>query len=156
MKIGDQAPVFTAQDQDDRLFDSSGLAGKKWVLYFYPKDLTPSCTIQACNIRDNQHSLNENGITVVGVSADPVRLHKRFAEKHKLPFTLLADIDKKIIGQFGVWGEKKFMGRVFDGIHRKSFLMDEKGVIIGIIEKPKTKNHTAEILEIYRQKEERK
>lgn len=156
MKAGEIAPKFEALDQNEQVFSSEKMLGKKWVLYFYPKDLTPTCTIQACNLRDHHVALSETGITVVGVSADPVRSHRRFAEKHKLPFTLLADTDKKIIEAFGVWGEKKFMGRTFDGIHRTTFVMDETSRIIGIIEKPKSKIHATEILEIYRQKEERK
>jgi len=156
LKTGNKAPNFISIDQNEEVFDSSKLVGKKWVLYFYPKDLTPTCTIQACNLRDHYLTLQEKGITVIGVSADGIRLHQRFIERHKLPFTLLSDENRNVIEAFGVWGEKKFMGRTFDGIHRSTFVMNEKNEIIGIIEKPKSKIHAQEILTIYQEKEERK
>ena len=149
LKVGGPIPEFKAKDQNGEVFSSGEMKGRKWVLYFYPRDLTPACTVQACNLRDNYQTLRDQGIDVVGVSMDQEQKHQRFIFKYKLPFTLLADADKKVIGAFGVWGEKKFMGRVYDGIHRTSFLIDEKGKIAGIIERPKTKNHAEEILQLF-------
>ena len=119
------------------------------VIYFYPKDNTPGCTAQACNIRDNYSAIQDAGIVILGVSMDTEKKHQNFIEKFDLPFPLLADTEKELIELYGVWGEKKFMGKVYDGIHRTTFLMDESHTIVGIIEKPKTKDHTREILEIY-------
>jgi peroxiredoxin Q/BCP len=145
LKIGDKAPVFSGVDQNDQTISLDTYKGKKVVLYFYPKDDTPGCTAQACNLRDNHDSLIKAGIQVIGVSADSVKSHVKFTEKYHLPFPLIADEDKEIIQQYGVWGEKKFMGKVYDGIHRTTFLIDETGTIIGILDKPNTKNHTEEI-----------
>lgn len=149
LKIGDQAPVFEAKNQLGEIIKSTDFQGNKWVIYFYPKDLTPGCTTQACNIRDNYSILKEKGISIIGVSMDDERLHQRFIEKFDLPFPLISDTDKKVIELFGVWGTKKFMGKVYDGIHRTTFIINEKNSIIGIIEKPKTKAHSEEILEIF-------
>lgn len=149
LKIGDQAPEFTAKDQNGNEVKLSDFAGKKVVIYFYPKDNTPGCTAQACNLRDNYSDLQEQGIVILGVSADSEKSHIKFIDKFELPFPLLADTEKELINLYGVWGEKKFMGRVYDGIHRTTFVLDEDHKIIGIIEKPKTKDHTREILEIY-------
>jgi len=148
LKVGDKAPKFIGKDQNGKTIDSSELENKKWVIYFYPKDSTPGCTVQACNIRDNYELLTKEGITVLGVSADSESSHQKFIEKQQLPFTLLADVDKEIIKAYGVWGNKKFMGKEYDGIHRTTFIINEKGIIIGIIDKPKTKEHSEEILEI--------
>lgn len=141
--------MFIGKDQNGNLVYSSDYIGKKWVIYFYPKDSTPGCTTQACNIRDNYSFLKKSGIHILGVSADSEKLHQRFIEKNQLPFTLLADTNREIIEAYGVWGLKKFMGREFDGIHRTTFLINEKGIIIEIIEKPNTKAHAEEILEIF-------
>lgn len=149
LKVGDKAPDFTTLDQNGQEFSSKNLLGKKWVLYFYPKDLTPTCINQACNIRDNYHVLQKSGITILGVNMDNEKTHQRFINRYELPFPLLVDSDKKIIETFGVWGEKKFMGRTFDGIHRTTFLMDEKNTIVGIIDKPKSKFHVEEIMAMY-------
>jgi peroxiredoxin Q/BCP len=149
LKIGDQAPKFEAKNQLGEIIKSTDFQGKKWAIYFYPKDLTPGCTTQACNIRDNYYILKEKGISIIGVSMDDERLHQRFIDKFDLPFPLISDIDKKVIELFGVWGTKKFMGKVYDGIHRTTFIINEKNIIIGIIEKPKTKVHSEEILEIF-------
>ena len=149
LKIGDQAPEFTAKDQNGNEVKLSDFVGKKVVIYFYPKDNTPGCTAQACNLRDNYSELQEQGIVILGVSADSEKSHTKFIDKFELPFPLLADTEKELINLYGVWGEKKFMGRVYDGIHRTTFVLDEGHKIIGIIEKPKTKDHTREILEIY-------
>ncbi len=147
LKPGDKAPAFTAQDQNGKTVSSADYKGKKLALYFYPKDSTPGCTAQACNLTAHEQELTKAGISVVGVSADSVGSHEKFAGKHKLNFPILADTDKKIITDYGVWGEKKFMGRVFDGIHRTTFLIDADNTIVDIIEKPKTKAHAEEILE---------
>jgi peroxiredoxin Q/BCP len=149
LKLNDKAPAFESFDQHGGAFSSTTLIGKKFVLYFYPKDLTPGCTAQACNLRDNYAELQAQGIEIIGVSMDDVNLHTRFINKYELPFTLLADTDRKVIETFGVWGYKKFMGKEYDGIHRTTFVVNEAGTIIGIIDKPNTKDHTREILEIY-------
>jgi len=149
LKVGDQAPDFSVKDQSGNEIKLSDYAGKRVVIYFYPKDNTPGCTAQACNIRDNYSDLEKEGIVILGVSADSEASHQKFIDKFDLPFTLLADVDKKMLNDYGVWGEKKFMGRVYDGIHRTTFIMDESHAIIGIIEKPKTKDHSREILEVY-------
>ncbi|MBI1836380.1 MAG: thioredoxin-dependent thiol peroxidase [Flavobacteriia bacterium] len=148
LKIGDKAPMFIGKNQNGDNIYSSDLIGKKWAIYFYPKDSTPGCTMQACNIRDNYSTLSAKGITIIGVSADSESSHQRFIEKQNLPFVLIADIDRTIIEAYGVWGNKKFMGREYDGIHRTTFVVNEKGIIVGIIEKPKTKAHAEEIIEI--------
>ncbi len=149
LKVGDQAPDFSVKDQSGNEIKLSDYAGKRVVIYFYPKDNTPGCTAQACNIRDNYSDLEKEGIVILGVSADSEASHQKFIDKFDLPFTLLADVDKKMLNDYGVWGEKKFMGRVYDGIHRTTFIIDESHVIVGIIEKPKTKDHSREILEVY-------
>lgn len=146
LKVGDVAPDFKTTDQDGNAISLSDFAGSKLVIYFYPKDSTPGCTTQACNLRDNYELLLSKGYKVLGVSADSAKRHQNFIEKNNLPFPLLMDEDKKIINDFGVWGEKKFMGRIYDGIHRTTFVIDEKGIIEEIIEKVKTKEHTAQIL----------
>lgn len=150
LKEGDKAPIFKGTDQEGKKVSLADLKGKKVILYFYPKDMTPGCTNQACNLRDNYHALLKKGYAVVGVSTDSEKRHKKFAEKYDLPFPLLADEDRTIHTQFGVWGEKKFMGRIYDGTHRTTFLINESGVIDKIIVKPDTKNHTEEILEIWK------
>ncbi len=149
LKVGDQAPDFSVKDQSGNEIKLSDYAGKRVVIYFYPKDNTPGCTAQACNIRDNYSDLEKEGIVILGVSADSEASHQKFIDKFDLPFTLLADVDKKMLNDYGVWGEKKFMGRVYDGIHRTTFIINESHVIVGIIEKPKTKDHSREILEVY-------
>ena len=150
LKVGDLAPIFSAKDQDGNTIDSSKFNGKKWVIYFYPKDQTPGCIAQACSIRDNYSLLLNEGITIIGVSADNQKSHLNFIEKQQIPFPLIADEDKKVIEAFGVWGEKKFMGKIYDGIHRTTFLINEEGIIVGIIDKPNTKAHAEEILELFK------
>lgn len=149
LKEGDKAPIFKGIDQEGKQVSLTDLKGKKVILYFYPKDMTPGCTAQACNLRDNYQALLKKGFAVVGVSTDSEKRHQQFTGKYDLPFPLLADEDRTIHTQYGVWGEKKFMGRIFDGTHRTTFLINEKGVIDKIIVKPDTKNHTEEILEIW-------
>lgn len=149
LKEGDKAPIFKGVDQSGNKISLSDYKGKKVILYFYPKDMTPGCTAQACNLRDNHTALLQKGYVVVGVSTDSEKSHQKFAEKYELPFPLLADEDHKIVEQYGVWGEKKFMGKVYDGIHRTTFLINEEGKIDKIISKPDTKNHTEEILGVW-------
>ena len=146
LKAGSKAPSFSGADQDGNTISLKDFTGKKIIIYFYPKDDTPTCTVQACNLRDNYSGLLQKGFTVIGISPDPVKKHKKFEDKFDLPFTLIADEDHSIAEKYGVWGEKKFMGRTYDGIHRTTFLIDEKGKIRNIIAKPVSKNHTAEIL----------
>jgi peroxiredoxin Q/BCP len=150
LQEGDKAPLFKGTDQEGNTVSLAGLKGKKVILYFYPKDMTPGCTAQACNLRDNYQALLKKGFAVVGVSTDSEKRHHKFAEKYELPFPLLADENRVIHSLYGVWGEKKFMGRIYDGTHRTTFLIDESGVIDKIIVKPNTKNHTAEILESWK------
>lgn len=150
LKPGDKAPAFTATDQNGDNISLSDYKGKKVVLYFYPKDNTPTCINEACNIRDNYAVLQKKGIIVLGVSVDTEKSHKKFEEKHQLPFTLLADPDHKLVAAYGVWGLKKFMGREFMGTHRTTFLINEKGIIDHIIEKVVSKDHTAQILELWK------
>ena len=149
LKIGHAAPEFCSKDQDGNDVCLKDFSGKRVVLYFYPKDNTPGCTVQACNIRDNYSSVLGENIVILGVSADDEKKHLKFIEKFDLPFPLLADVDKTMLNLYGVWGEKKFMGKTYDGIHRTTFVLDDTHTIIGIIDKPKNKEHTAEILEIY-------
>ena len=147
LKIGDKAPEFSGVNQNGEEIKLNNFKGKKLVIYFYPKDMTPGCTVQACNLRDNYEELQKKGYEILGVSADSEKRHTSFIKNFDLPFDLIADTDKSIINAFGIWGPKKFMGRTFDGIHRKTFVIDEAGIIENIIEKVKTKNHTAQILE---------
>lgn len=144
---GDQAPEFSATDQNGNEVTLSDYRGKKVVLYFYPKDDTPGCTAEACNFRDNYDELKEKGFEIIGVSADNEDKHRRFATKYSLPFPLIPDTEKEIIKAYGVWGKKKFMGREFEGIHRETFLIDEEGKIEKILTKVKTKKATEQILE---------
>lgn len=146
LKIGDKAPAFSALNQNGNEVSLDDFKGNKIVLYFYPKDDTPGCTAQACNLRDNHSKLLNEGYQVIGVSPDSVDRHKKFILKYELPFTLLSDPDKKILKDYGVWGEKKFMGKTFDGVIRTTFLIDEEGKIEQIIDKVKTKEHYNQIV----------
>jgi len=147
---GDKAPEFTGTDQSGNTVRLSDFSGSKLIVYFYPKDNTPGCTAEACNLRDNYSLLMEKGFRIVGVSADSVKSHKGFAEKFDLPFPLIADTEKQIIKAFGIWGPKKFMGRTFDGIHRYTFVIDGNGVVEKVFDKVDTKNHTEQILKEYK------
>jgi peroxiredoxin Q/BCP len=149
LKVGSSIPRFKALDQFEHEINSEDLKGKKVVVYFYPKDNTPGCTAQACSIRDSFDGLKEKGIEVIGVSTDSLSSHKKFSEKFSLPFSLLPDEGKELCNAFGIWGTKKFMGKVYDGIHRTSFLFDENSKLISVIDKPDTKNHGLEILKNY-------
>lgn len=146
LKVGDKAPDFSGMIQDETTVSLADYKGSKLVLYFYPKDNTPGCTTQACNLSDNYDMLLEKGYKVLGVSPDPAKKHVKFIEKFNLPFDLLADTEKETLNAYGVWGLKKFMGREYDGVHRTTFVIDENGVIEDIIAKVKTKEHTAQII----------
>jgi len=147
LKTGDKVPEFTATDQDGNTVSLSDFRGKKLVVFFYPRANTPGCTAEACNLRDHYSELQEAGYALLGVSADSQKKQANFRNKFDFPFPLLADEDRVVIETFGVWGPKKFMGREFDGIHRKTFLIDEDGVVQRVIDKVKTKDHAAQILE---------
>jgi len=151
LQEGDKAPVFKSKDQNGKPISLADFKGRKVVLYFYPEDDTPTCTIQACNLRDNYSLLTKNGIVVLGVSFDDEKKHKKFEEKFNLPFTLIADPDKKIIDKYGVWGEKNLYGRNYMGLHRTTFLIDERGTIKKIFKKPKNKAHAEEIVKTWKE-----
>lgn len=146
LKAGDKAPDFESIDQDGNAVKLSDFKGKKLVIYFYPKDNTPGCTAESCNLRDNYDVLIKQGYEVLGVSTDGEKSHKKFIAKYDLPFSLLADTDKSVHNAFGVWDMKKFMGREYMGTLRSTFVIDEKGILEEVIEKVKTKDHTAQIL----------
>lgn len=146
LQVGDQAPAFEGVDQNGAPIKLADFKGKKLVLYFYPKDNTPGCTAQACNLRDNYDALLEAGYAVVGISSDTEKKHQNFISKFDLPFPLIADVDKSIHEQFGTWVEKQMYGRKYMGTARTTFVIDENGVIAEIIAKVKTKDHTAQIL----------
>lgn len=148
LKKGDIVPEFSAKDQDGNLISFSQFKGKKWIVFFYPKASTPGCTAEACNLRDNYKTLQDIGFEIIGVSADSIKRQKNFHEKYKFPYPLLADEDKEVINAFGVWGPKKFMGRSYEGIHRMTFIIDENGKVDEVIDKVKTKDHAAQILEL--------
>jgi peroxiredoxin Q/BCP len=143
---GTLAPDFTAPDQHNNLFTLNSLRGSKIALYFYPKDDTPGCTAQACNLRDNEAQLAAQGIKVVGVSIDDAASHAKFAQKYDLAFPLVADADKAIVNAYGVWQEKKNYGKTYWGVVRTTFLLDENGVITRVIKRPDTKEHAAQLL----------
>ena len=147
LKSGDKAPNFKVNDQDGNSISSEDYKGKKWIVFFYPKASTPGCTNEVCNLRDNYEELQKQGYELLGVSADSEKRQKNFKEKYKLPFPLLADENKEVLNGFGVWGPKKFMGKTYDGIHRMTFIIDETGTIDRVIEKVKTKDHAAQILD---------
>ena len=146
LQIGDQAPDFTAPNQHGDTVQLSDFRGKKVVIYFYPKDDTPGCTAQACNLRDHYSELQQEGYEVIGISGDSVKSHDKFVTKYELPFTLVADEDKAINEAYGVWQEKSMYGRKYMGTARTTFVLNEEGVITHIIEKVKTKDHTTQIL----------
>ncbi|MFZ4462909.1 MAG: thioredoxin-dependent thiol peroxidase [Bacteroidales bacterium] len=143
---GQKAPDFSAQDQSGNTITLADFTGKKLVLYFYPKDDTPGCTKEACNLRDNYQSLLENGFAVLGVSPDTSASHRKFADKFTLPFPLLADPDLAITKAYGAWGEKNMYGKKYEGLLRTTFIIDEKGVVESVIKKVQTDNHTNQIL----------
>ena len=147
LKEGDKVPNFKVNDQDGNPVSLTDYSGKKLVVFFYPAASTPGCTAEACNLRDNYKELQEAGYSLLGVSADTEKKQTNFHNKYEFPFPLLADTEKEVINAFGVWGPKKFMGREYDGIHRKTFLVDENGVVERVIDKVKTKDHAAQILD---------
>jgi len=147
LKEGDKAPTFSGKDQNGKALKLSDLKGKKVVLYFYPQDDTPTCTIQACNLRDNYGLLKQHGFEILGVSPDDEKKHKKFEAKFDLPFTLLADPSHRIIDKYGVWEEKQLFGRKYMGILRTTFVIDEKGIIRKIFLRPKNKAHAEEIVQ---------
>ncbi len=145
-KLQSKAPTFTLPDQEGKMHSLSDYAGKWVLLYFYPKDDTPGCTKEACAIRDSWAEFKKLNAVVLGVSADAVKSHAKFVKKYELPFTILADEDKTVVNAYGVWGEKKFMGRSYQGIHRVSFLIDPKGNIAKVYEAVKPAIHAEEVL----------
>lgn len=147
LKVGDKAPNFEALDQDGNTIKLSDYKGKKLVVFFYPKANTPGCTAEACDLRDHYKELQDAGYFLLGVSADTEKSQRNFSEKFEFPFPLLADVDKEVINAFGVWGPKQFMGKEYDGIHRKTFIIDENGTVERVIDKVKTKEHASQILE---------
>jgi thioredoxin-dependent peroxiredoxin len=146
LEVGKPAPNFEAKDQNGNLVKLSDYKGKKVVLYFYPKDNTPGCTAQACNLRDNYESLQKAGYVILGISSDPVKSHQKFIEKQNLPFDLIADDDLKVHEAYGIWVEKSMYGRKYMGTARTTFIIDEEGNLEEIIEKVNTKDHTNQIL----------
>jgi peroxiredoxin Q/BCP len=146
LKEGDKAPEFTGVNEKGEEISLSDYKGKKLVLYFYPKDNTPGCTAEACNLRDNYHALKDAGYEILGVSPDSERKHQNFIEKYELPFPLIADTGKEISQKYGVWGEKQMYGRTYEGVFRTTFLIDEKGRIEKIFKKVKTNAHAEQIL----------
>ncbi|MEL6392894.1 MAG: thioredoxin-dependent thiol peroxidase [Bacteroidota bacterium] len=147
LQAGDAAPDFSGSISEDQTVSLADFAGKKLVLFFYPKDDTPGCTAEACNLRDHYSELRENGYELLGVSPDNLKKHDKFKNKYDLPFPLIADEDHSVMDAFGVWGPKKFMGREYDGVHRTTFVIDESGKIEQVITKVKTKDHAAQILQ---------
>lgn len=146
LEKGDQAPQFKGWDQDGNLHQLSDYQGKKLVVFFYPKASTPGCTAEACDLRDHYQTFQAQNYAILGVSADSAKAQSNFKNKQELPFPLIADEDKSVIQAFGVWGPKKFMGKEYDGIHRTTFVIDENGMILEVIDKVKTKEHAAQIL----------
>ncbi len=147
LKVGDKAPHFSGKDQDGKPVSLSDFRGKKLILYFYPKDNTPGCTTEACNLRDNHSDLTGKGYEVLGVSADSSTSHQKFIGKFSLPFRLLADEDKSVIKAYGAWGEKKMYGKAYEGILRKTFVISGEGIIEKIIDKVKINEHSRQIFE---------
>ncbi|WP_284652004.1 thioredoxin-dependent thiol peroxidase [Flavobacterium terrisoli] len=146
LQKGDKAPNFSAKDQDGNTHTLADYKGKKLVVFFYPKANTPTCTVEACNLRDNFERFKANNYELLGVSADSLKAQSNFKKKFDLPFPLLADEDRTVINAFGVWGPKKFMGREFDGIHRETFVINENGIIEEVISEVKSKEHATQIL----------
>lgn len=149
LKEGDNAPEFSGVLENGDAIESSNYKGKKLVLFFYPKDSTPGCTAEACNLRDNYEILRENGFELLGVSPDSEKRHQNFISKNELPFHLLADTELNVLKSFGVWGEKKMYGKTYDGVFRTTFVINEEGVIDKVFTKVNTKDHAAQILAAY-------
>lgn len=151
LKEGDKALAFSGLNQDGKKISLADYKGKKLVLFFYPEDDTPTCTIQACNLRDNYSLLKKNGFEVIGISPNEVGEHKKFETKFQLPYALIADPEHKIIDKYAVWGEKQLYGRKYMGLHRTTFLIDEKGIIRKVFLRPKNKQHAEEIIKAWEQ-----
>ncbi|MBL0015208.1 MAG: thioredoxin-dependent thiol peroxidase [Bacteroidetes bacterium] len=149
LAVGTAAPDFKVADQDGKLVSLKDFKGKKVVLYFYPQDNTPTCTKEACNLRDNHALLTERGFVVLGVSADSEKAHQKFIQKFDLPFALLADTEHEIIKKYNVWGEKTTFGKTYDGIHRTTYIIDEKGKIAHVIHPVESGRHAEQVLELY-------
>ena len=149
LNVGQKAPYFEGTDQEGKTIKLSDFTGKKLILYFYPKDNTPGCTKEACNLRDNYRELIDRGFSVIGISPDSEKSHKGFAEKYSLPFPLVADPDKKIMNEYGAWGEKMMYGKTVTGVLRTTYIIDEKGVIEKVIKKVDTAAHTEQIFKLY-------
>ena len=151
LQEGDKAPAFSGKDQDGKKVSLSDFKGKKLVLYFYPEDDTPTCTIQACNLRDNYSLLKKEGFEVIGVSPDDAKKHKKFEAKYNLPFTLIADSTHTILEKYGVWDQKKMFGHEYMGVLRTTFVINENGIIRNIFLRPKNKAHAEEIVEAWKE-----
>jgi peroxiredoxin Q/BCP len=145
LTVGDRAPAIDALDQEGKQITLEEYRGKKLVLYFYPKDNTPGCTAESCDLRDHYDQFLQQGFDIIGVSADSEKSHQKFIAQHQLPFRLISDTEKKVLQDYGAWGEKKNYGKTYMGILRKTFIIDEEGVIINIIDKVKTKEHSTQI-----------
>jgi len=146
LKKGDKVPQFIVKDQDGNDIKLSDYQGKRLIVFFYPRANTPGCTLEACNLRDNYKALQDEGYAILGVSGDSQKKQTNFRNKFNFPFPLLADEDHTVLNIFGVWGQKKFMGRTYDGIHRKTFIIDAEGIVERVIDKVKTKDHAAQIM----------
>lgn len=149
LTLGSKAPAFTLFNQKGEKVSLKDYKGQKLVLFFYPKDMTPTCTVEACNLRDNVSLLAKQGIQVIGISPDDVKSHEKFSAQQQLPYPILADDQKKVVEKYGVWGEKSLYGNKYMGVLRTTFLINEKGVIVEIIDKVKSKDHAAQILKIW-------
>lgn len=149
LTLGSKAPAFTLHNQKGEKVSLKDYKGQKLVLFFYPKDMTPTCTVEACNLRDNISLLAKQGIQVIGISPDDVKSHEKFSAQQQLPYPILADDQKKVVEKYGVWGEKSLYGNKYMGVLRTTFLINEKGVIVEIIDKVKSKDHAAQILKIW-------
>lgn len=153
---GMKAPAFSLPNQENKNVSLKDFKGQKVVLFFYPKAMTPTCTVEACNLRDNVSLLKQNNIQVIGISPDDVKSHENFATKQKLPYPILADENKKVVEKYGVWGEKSMYGNKYMGVLRTTFLIDEKGTIVDIIKQVKSKEHAAQILKLWKKHEKSK
>lgn len=149
LKPGDKAPAFSLKNQAGEKVSLKDFKGQKLVIFFYPKDMTPTCTVEACNLRDNYDALQKKGIQVIGVSPDDEKSHIKFIDKHELPYTLLADPEQEMLNKYGVWGEKSMYGRKYMGVLRTTFLINEEGKIHDVISKVEAKNHAAQILKLW-------
>ncbi|MAJ83086.1 MAG: thioredoxin-dependent thiol peroxidase [Flavobacteriaceae bacterium] len=146
LKIGDKLPNFECVNENEEIINSKQLIGKKLIVFFYPRANTPGCTAEACNLSENYKTLMDLGYNIIGISCDKPKSQKNFSDKYGFQYPLLADVDKKLVNMFGVWGPKKFMGKEYEGIHRMTFIFNEKGIVTRVIDKVKTKDHTNQIL----------